>query len=290
MQQRVQQRAIVELTPLSTGAYEVTRAGRKEGVVVGGGPAASNSPSRSHERAWCDPLWEGHTGRFTTTGVDGKGVEIEDLPIFPIFKGQLKNLVSKSTFQEFTPSDIDKIKPMIVLALGGIPTLRMYPNQNRVVTKSADLMDLRFFIRFTAKAFKTLTKSGCHREKCFIIARDTAPVRRISDESERRLQSYTEPEWEVDVSRAKNPLFYWFKKKGWSWSAGEIEKITDVECYHQGNNMSLLKPTKFFPLYPGAKSGIVNNKIVYRNLYVGDWLIRNNTGCNSCRMGSRNKI
>ena len=167
---------------------------KKKVLVVGGGPSGMQTARVAAMRGHDVTLFEkGHyLGGSLPLAAMVKGFEVEDLPAFiRYFKGQLKKLgVNVRLSREFTPSDIDKIKPdVVVLALGGTPTLPEVPGINgRNVTKSADLYGtLTIFYKISrAKALKILNQNldAC-REKCrYNRRRDTGlPARRISDQT-----------------------------------------------------------------------------------------------------------
>jgi 2,4-dienoyl-CoA reductase (NADPH2) len=204
-----------------------------------------------------------------------KGVEIEDLPGFiRYFKGQLKKLgVKVYVSREFTPSDIDKIKPdVIVLALGGIPTLPDVPGiNNRVVTKSADLYGiLRFFIRFTGpKRLRSLTKIWMPIGKNVVIIGGAIQGCQLGEFLTKRNRRVTIADTEPELGKwmypeRKTRLFYWFKKKGVKLIGGvKLEKITadGLSVIIKGNNMSLLKADKILPAIPLAPNLEIVNKL-----------------------------
>ena len=153
-----------------TDRYEVTKAAKKKKVlVVGGGPAGMQTARVAAMRGHEVTLFEKgpYLGGSLPLAAMVKGFEVEDIPsIIRFFKGQLKKLgVNVRLSEEFTPSDIDRIKPdVVVLALGGTPTLPDVPGiDGRNVIKSADLYGtLRFFIRFLGpKRLDSSPKYGC---------------------------------------------------------------------------------------------------------------------------------
>ncbi|MFH1075821.1 MAG: FAD-dependent oxidoreductase, partial [Pseudomonadota bacterium] len=150
-----------------TDQYEVTKAAKKKKVlVVGGGPSGMQTARIAAMRGHDVTLFEKgpYLGGSLPLAAMVKGFEVEDLPSFiRFFKRQIEKLgVNVHLSKEFTPSDIDKIKPdVVVLALGGIPTLPEVPGINRRnVIKSADLYGiLKFLIRFLGpKPLRFLTK------------------------------------------------------------------------------------------------------------------------------------
>ena len=178
-----------------TDQYEVTKAAKKKKVlVVGGGPSGMQTARIAAMRGHDVTLFEKgpYLGGSLPLAAMVKGFELEDLPSFiRFFKGQIKKLgVNVHLSKEFTPSDIDKIKPdVVVLALGGTPTLPEVPGINRRnVIKSADLYGiLRFFIRFLGpKLLRSLNQNlDAYRERrSYNRRRYTGlPVRRISDQT-----------------------------------------------------------------------------------------------------------
>jgi 2,4-dienoyl-CoA reductase (NADPH2) len=167
-----------------------------------------------------------------------KGVELEDLPGFiRYFKGQLKILgVKVYLSKEFTDSDIDKIKPdVVVLALGGTPTLPEVPGINgRNVIKSADLYTtLRLFIRFLGpKRLRSLTKIWMPIGKDVVIIGGAIQGCQLGEFLTKRGRNVTIVDTEKELGKwmypeRKTRLFYWFKKKGVKLIGGvKLDNIT----------------------------------------------------------------
>ena len=175
-----------------------------------------------------------------------KGFEVEDIPsIIRFFKGQLRKLgVDVRLSTEFTPSDIDRIRPdVVVLALGGIPTLPDVPGiDGRNVIKSADLYGmLRFFIRFLGpKRLRFLTKiwMPVGKKRRYSRRRYTGlPARRIPHQTgqEGCDSRYRKGTGQVDVSREKNPSVLLVQEERSHPHGGvKLEKITPARPKYRG--------------------------------------------------------
>ena len=221
--------------------YEVIKAeSKKKIVVVGGGPSGMQTARVAAMRGHDVTLFEkGHyLGGSLPLAAVVKGVELEDLPGFiRYFKGQLKKLgVKVYLSKEFTASDIDKIKPdVVVLALGGTPTLPEVPGINgRNVIKSADLYTtLRLFIRFLGpKRLRSLTKIWMPIGKDVIIIGGAIQGCQLGEFLTKRGRKVTIVDTEKELGKwlypeRKTRLFYWFKKKGVKLISGvKLDKIT----------------------------------------------------------------
>jgi len=114
---------------------------QKKGVGGRRRTGGSKQPESHHERAWCDPLWEGALpGGSLPLAVDGKRRwNRRPSGFYRYFKDSFKRTgCPKSTFPGSLLSDIDKIKPdVVVLALGGIPTLPDVPGINTASSQKA---------------------------------------------------------------------------------------------------------------------------------------------------------
>ncbi len=257
--------------------YEVTKAANKKKViVVGGGPSGMQTARVAAMRGHDVSLFEkGHyLGGSIPLASMVKGVELEDLPAFiRYFKVQLKKLgVNVYLSREFTPADIDKIKPdVVVLALGGTPTLPEVPGINsRKVTKSTDLYKtLRFFIRFLGpKRLRSLTKIWMPVPKNVVIIGGALQGCQLGEFLTKRGRKVTIVETEKELGKwmypeRKTRLFYWFRKKGVKTIGGAIlEQITPQGLsIIKDNNKQLLEADKIIPALPLAPNLELLNKI-----------------------------
>jgi len=203
-----------------------------------------------------------------------KGFELEDLPGFiRFFKTQIKKQgVRVSLSREFTPADIDKIKPdVLVLALGGTPAVPDVAGINgRNVTQSADLYrTLRFFIRFIGpKRLRALTKIWIPIGKNVVIIGGAIQGCQLGEYLTKRGRKVTIVDTEPELGRLmyperKNRLFYWFRKKGVQLIGGvKLEEITpDGLNIIKDGNSQILEADQIIPAIPLAPNLDIINKL-----------------------------
>jgi len=166
--------------------------------------------------------------------------------------------------KNFTLSDIDKIKPdVVVLALGGTPTLPEVPGiKGRNVTKSADLYGiLRFFIRFLGpKLLRSLTKIWMPIGKDVVIIGGAIQGCQLGEFLTKRGRKVEIVDTEKELGKwlvpeRKTRLFYWLKKKGVKLMGGvKLEKITPegLSITAKDDNKQFLQADKIIPALPLA--------------------------------------
>jgi 2,4-dienoyl-CoA reductase (NADPH2) len=204
-----------------------------------------------------------------------KGTAIEDLPGFiRYFKGQLNKFgVKVYLSREFKPSDIDIIKPdVVVLAMGGVPTLPEVPGiNNRNVIKSSDLYrTLKFFIRFIGpERLRTLTKIWMPIATNVVIIGGAIQGCQLGEFLTKRGRKVTIVDTEKELGKWMYPeritrLFYWFRKKDVKLiGGGKLEKITPegfIVIVKDGNTQ-ILKVDKIIPALPLAPNLELMNKL-----------------------------
>ena len=261
-----------------TDQYEVTRAAEKKKVfVVGGGPSGMQTARTAAMRGHDVTLFEKgpYLGGALPIAAMVKGFEVEDLTsIIRFFKTQLYKLsVNIHLSKEFTASDIDTIKPdVLVLALGGTPTLPELPGINRHnVVKSADLYGLlRIFISLLGpKLLRSLTKIWMPMGKNVVIIGGAIQGCQLGEFLTKRGRKVTivEPEKELGkwlYPERKIRLFYWFKKKGVELISGvKLEKITPegLSIVTKDSKKQFLQVDKVLPAMPLAPNLELMNKL-----------------------------
>jgi 2,4-dienoyl-CoA reductase (NADPH2) len=204
-----------------------------------------------------------------------KGTELEDLPGFiRYFKVQIKKLgVNVRLTKEFTPADLDEIKPdVVVLALGGTPVLPDVPGINgRNVIKSADLYStLRFFIRFLGpKRLRSLTKIWMPVAKNVIIIGGALQGCQLGEFLTKRGRKVMIVETEKELGKwmypeRKTRLFYWFRKKGVKLIGGvKLDEIkpAGLSIIVNDNDKQLLETDRIIPAIPLAPNLALLDKI-----------------------------
>jgi 2,4-dienoyl-CoA reductase (NADPH2) len=258
--------------------YEVEKAAvKKKVLVVGGGPSGMQTARVAAMRGHDVTLFEkGHyLGGSLPLASMVKGTELEDLPGFiRYFKVQIKKSgVNVRLTKEFTPADLDEIKPdVVVLALGGTPVLPDVQGINgRNVIKSADLYStLRFFIRFLGpKRLRSLTKIWMPVAKNVIIIGGALQGCQLGEFLTKRGRKVIIVETEKELGKwmypeRKTRLFYWFRKKGVKLIGGvKLDEIkpAGLSIIVKDNDKQLLETDKIIPAIPLAPNLELMDKI-----------------------------
>jgi 2,4-dienoyl-CoA reductase (NADPH2) len=261
-----------------TDQYEVTKAAkRKKVLVIGGGPsgmqAARIAAMRGHEVTLFEKA--PYLGGSLSLAAMVKGRDVEDLPSFiRFFEGQIKKLgVSVRLSEEFKPSDVDGIKPdVVVLALGGVPTLPHVSGiEGRNVIKSADLYaTLRFFLRFLGPAgLRFLSRIWMPVGKRAVIIGSAMQGCQLGEFLTKRGRRVTIVDTEKEAGKwlypeRKTRLFHWFRKKGVELITGaRLEKITPegLEIIAKDGDNRFLRADAVIPAMPLAPNLAFVNQI-----------------------------
>jgi 2,4-dienoyl-CoA reductase (NADPH2) len=138
----------------------------KKVVVVGGGPAAMEAARVAATRGHRVTLYEKEKklGGLLSLAALVKGTEIEDLPAMVSYlKNQMRKLGVKIHLgEEFTSSQVDKIKPDVaIIATGGLPFIPEIPGiyGRNVMTNVKLHRRLKFFLKlFGPNTLRWLTR------------------------------------------------------------------------------------------------------------------------------------
>ena len=225
-----------------TDRYETAPAtGKKKVLVVGGGPAGMQAARIAAVRGHDVTLFEKNhfLGGSLPLAAMVKGFEVEDLTeVIDFFKNQVKKLgVKVKLAREFAPSDVDEIKPdVVVLATGGAPALPEVPGLDRPnVIKSGDLYGtLKFHLRLLGpKKLRDLTKLWMPAGKAIVIIGGAIQGCQLGEFMAKRGRKVTIAETGKEMGdglapERKTRLFYWFGKKGVTRVPGvELVEITN---------------------------------------------------------------
>lgn len=250
-----------------TDQYEVTKTAEKKKVlVVGGGPSGMQAARVAAMRGHDVTLFEkgSYLGGSLPLAAMVKGFEVEDLPSFiRFFKTQIKKLgVHVQLSKELMPSDIDRIKPdVVVLALGGIPKLPEVPgiDGSNVIKNTYLYGILNFFIRFFGpKLLRSLSKIWMPVGRDVVIIGAAIQGCQLGEFLTKRGRKVTIVDTEEEVGKwmypeRKTRLLYWFRKKGVELVGGvKIEKITPegINILVKEGNKQSLQADNIIPAMP----------------------------------------
>ncbi|MBP1608190.1 MAG: NADH:flavin oxidoreductase / oxidase family [Acidobacteria bacterium] len=249
-------------------SYEPAAPGKKKKVVViGGGPAGMQAARTAAMRGNDVTLFEksGYLGGALPIAALVKGFDVEDITlVIDFYKTQLKKQNVKIKLgTEFTPADLDAIKPDVaVVAVGGEPVYPDVPGiDGKNVTKSGDLYGtLKFFLKtFGPKKLRTLTKMWMPVGKEVVILGGAIQGCQLGEYLTKRGRKVTIVDMGTGLgdglySERKLRLFYWFRKKDVTLidnvKVVEITKEGVVIENKEGGGRRLLKADAILPAMP----------------------------------------